>query len=66
MVTCPCCHGEKVLFLFEQERTGQKFPREPMKHDCTHCQGKGEVPAEVSELPEFFTFRGPSNTGTIE
>ena len=28
-VECPCCHGEKVLHVFEQERDGQKIPREP-------------------------------------
>lgn len=45
LVTCPCCHGEKMLYLFEQEREGQKFPREPARIDCCHCQGVGEVDA---------------------
>jgi hypothetical protein len=47
LMPCPCCHGEKFLFVFEQEREGQKYPREPHKTMCCHCQGEGEIESEL-------------------
>jgi hypothetical protein len=32
-----------VLYVFEEEREGQKFPRDPEKVRCCHCQGEGTV-----------------------
>jgi uncharacterized protein YbaR (Trm112 family) len=47
MIECPCCHGEKYLYVFEED--DQKIPREPQKFQCTHCMSKGWVPSEIAE-----------------
>ena len=34
-VSCPCCKGSGVLYVFESI----DMEREPAKHTCTHCMG---------------------------
>jgi uncharacterized protein YbaR (Trm112 family) len=39
MIECPCCHGEKWLWVHDE-----MFPDEPAKRFlCCHCDGKGTV-----------------------
>jgi hypothetical protein len=59
-IECPCCKGEGVLYLFEEEekrrvtgwRTsiGQRFPHEPHKVMCCHCMGASTVEQEYKRI----------------
>jgi len=42
-VTCPCCHGKKVVEVFDEEYG------EVIHMICMHCEGTGQVEAEVEE-----------------
>jgi hypothetical protein len=42
-VTCPCCHGKKVVEVFDEEWG------EVIHMVCMHCEGLGWVEAEVEE-----------------
>jgi len=44
VVVCPCCKGKRVLVVFDSAWPG----REPGRYEfeCTHCMGKGYVPAK--------------------
>ena len=42
-VTCPCCKGERVLVVFDEEYG------EVIHMVCMHCEGTGQVDAEVEE-----------------
>jgi ribosomal protein S27AE len=42
-IECPCCHGEKYLYVFEEDRLV------PQKFQCTRCMGKGSVMSEIAE-----------------
>lgn len=56
MITCPCCHGEKRLTLVEHD-DGCTILTHP---ECTHCMGKGEVPApDTSETQETLPIAMP-------
>jgi hypothetical protein len=47
-VTCPCCHGKKRLSVTEYiEEEGRTVLLLPV---CQHCQGKGTVTSDVSEV----------------
>jgi hypothetical protein len=41
---CPCCHGEGQLLVF-----GDKLPSTGLPTFCCHCQGRGEIAAEVDK-----------------
>jgi Zn ribbon nucleic-acid-binding protein len=41
LVTCPCCHGEKLLQLFEEDLITNTVVI------CCHCGGVGTIEAEV-------------------
>jgi Zn ribbon nucleic-acid-binding protein len=43
LVTCPCCHGEKMLRLYEEDQVAHSLVL------CCHCAGEGTVRAEVEE-----------------
>ena len=43
LITCPCCHGTGWLVTHHDD------PAVIQRDPCTHCQGKGEVEAEVDE-----------------
>lgn len=43
-VICPCCHGMKKVILYDYD-TETIIARV----DCSHCEGTGEVEAEVEE-----------------
>ena len=43
MVPCPCCEGEKRLWV-EEDADGVVIRS---VYDCTHCQGTGKIAAEV-------------------
>ena len=46
-VTCPCCKGKKRLTLIEHDEIlGRTLLTHPV---CCHCEGKGEIEAEVDE-----------------
>jgi hypothetical protein len=52
-VTCPCCHGEKKILVFERDPTSNA-PEDMVvvavtHEECSHCEGTGEVEAEVEE-----------------
>lgn len=50
MIECPCCHGAKRLSVIEHDEIeGRMIRTHPQ---CTHCMGRGTVPAEVSEEPQ--------------
>lgn len=48
MVTCPCCHGERVLYVYEPDHAS--CPRAPEVWRCEHCAGEGMIEAEVGEI----------------
>lgn len=43
---CPCCHGEKWLYVHGMVDE-EKIPI--MRFKCTHCDGTGEI---ENELPD--------------
>jgi DnaJ-class molecular chaperone len=43
-VTCPCCHGTCWIVAYDAEKM-EIASREP----CAHCEGTGEIDAEVEE-----------------
>lgn len=46
-IECPCCHGKKRLTVIEHdEQDGRTIITKPQ---CTHCQGRGTMPAEVRD-----------------
>jgi len=47
MVTCPCCKGEKFVVVWDSQWPGTE--PQSYREQCTHCMGKGVVPAEVEE-----------------
>jgi len=46
-VTCPCCHGTCWNVVYDPEKM-EITSREP----CAHCEGTGEIDAEVEEPKE--------------
>jgi len=46
-VTCPCCHGTCWNVIYDLEKM-EIVSREP----CAHCEGTGEIEAEVEEPKE--------------
>jgi hypothetical protein len=48
LVICPCCKGRKRLTLVEHsDKAGGRTTLS--KPECTHCEGKGKVPAELDK-----------------
>jgi len=45
-VPCPCCHGKRVLLVYDADAPDGP----PTRHDCWHCQATGSVQAEVSHF----------------
>jgi hypothetical protein len=50
-VTCPCCKGEKTVVVWEPgSLPGVEMPTVFIDiKECGHCEGTGEVDAEVPE-----------------
>jgi hypothetical protein len=48
LVTCPCCHGETQLAIYEPSMV-----LAPTFAFCCHCQGKGEIESEVPQAVEM-------------
>jgi len=44
-VKCPCCHGKKFLLIIDE--SGEKAYEYSIA--CSHCEGTGEIDAEVEE-----------------
>jgi len=44
-IQCPCCHGKKHLVIMD-ENYGPGYEYAFM---CSHCEGTGEIDAEVSD-----------------
>ena len=44
LVDCPCCKGVGWLAVCEDVQSP-----DPQWFQCTHCMGKGQVPAEVDD-----------------
>ena len=57
MVTCPCCDGAKRLTVVEHDEENSRTILS--KPECTHCEGKGEVPAEDTETQESLPIETP-------
>lgn len=48
-VECPCCHGERMLWLYQEDaELGQLGPA---RVQCCHCEGIGAVAAEITSTP---------------
>lgn len=48
-VTCPCCKGERYLFVVNAE-----FPDEPpLRQPCCHCGTTGYLKLTVSEAATY-------------
>jgi hypothetical protein len=47
MVECPCCHGAKEILVYEVEE--DRHLKLVARVTCSHCEGKGEIEAEVAE-----------------
>jgi len=47
-VDCPCCKGEKRLLVHELVDGVEVVSVPP----CGHCQGEGEIEAEIADTPE--------------
>jgi hypothetical protein len=46
LTTCPCCHGEKTMKVFEPTSSFEMMHRYTIER-CCHCQGRGTVPVEI-------------------
>jgi Zn ribbon nucleic-acid-binding protein len=46
LVTCPCCKGEKMLQLFEEDQLTHTMVI------CCHCGAQGVVTAEIEDSVE--------------
>jgi len=50
-VTCPCCKGDKKLVVWSEGKLpGVDIPTIFVdEKECAHCEGTGQVDAEVEE-----------------
>lgn len=54
-VECPCCHGERMLWLYQEDaELGQLGPA---RVQCCHCEGIGAVAAEVAGMSTPLSLR---------
>jgi DnaJ-class molecular chaperone len=45
---CPCCKGERVLWIYSAEHPDEA----PVSEMCCHCEGTGEIVTELTVLCE--------------